>query len=116
MQNPDNLRVAGESLELADKMFDYTEEFPRTQRFVLVGQMQRAAVSVGSNIYEACGRQPGKPFIASIYHSMAEASELDFQLRLSRRRGFGDPELAAILARDLTGMKRSLALLIKNQR
>ncbi len=77
--------------------------------------MQRASVSVGSNIYEACGRQPGRAFVASLYTSLAEAHELDFQLRLSRRRDFGDATLARSLATEIFEMKRSLTLLIKSQ-
>ncbi len=103
------------ALELADHMFDFTEQFPRSQRFVLIDQMQRAAVSIGSNIYEACGRQPGKAFVASLYTSLAEANELDFQLRLSRRRNFGDSSLARSHATEIFEMKRGLTLLIKSQ-
>ena len=116
MQNADRLRVSGRALELANQVFDYTEAFPRAQLFVLVGQMQRAAVSIGANIHEACGKATDRAFIASIHTALGEASELEFHLRLARSRGFGDPALGHSLAGRVVGMKRSLGLLIKNHR
>ena len=57
MQNPDTLRVSAEAEKLANAIYDYTRRFPREEIFGLVAQMRKAAVSVGSNIFEACGRQ-----------------------------------------------------------
>jgi len=82
MQNPDNLRVSRASEDLADLIYDFTDAFPRDERFGLTSQMRRAAVSVGSNIYEGCSRQTDKGLVAFLYVSHGSAGELLFQTRL----------------------------------
>ena len=56
MQNPDKLRVSGKAEDLALAVYDYTDAFPRDVRYGLTAQMRRAAVSIGSNIFEGCSR------------------------------------------------------------
>ena len=53
MQNPLNLRVSGMAEDLAVLIYQYARGFPFSERFELSAQMRRAAVSVGSNIFEA---------------------------------------------------------------
>jgi four helix bundle protein len=56
MQDPKNLAVSGRAIELALAVYRLTRQFPADERFGLSAQMRRAAVSVGSNIAEGCGR------------------------------------------------------------
>lgn len=83
MQNPRNLRVYHQSLELAVNPYDFTAGFPVSERHGLVAQMRRAAVSVGSNIAEGGGRQGNRALIAALHHSLASLDELEFQAELS---------------------------------
>jgi four helix bundle protein len=45
--------------------------------------MRRAAVSVGSNIAEGCGRHGDRALVAFLQIAMGSASELEFQTELS---------------------------------
>jgi four helix bundle protein len=114
MQNPENLRVSAVALDLADAVYEFTGGFPRDERFGLCVQMQRAAVSIGSNIYEGCGRGSNKGLVAFLYIALGSASELEFQLKLALRRGFGEAANAKTVGQLLTRVKRMLALLIKH--
>jgi four helix bundle protein len=76
--------------------------------------MRRAAVPIGSNIFEGCGRQSNTSLIAFLYIAHGSAAELLFQLRLARRRGFGDATLAAKLDRQIHRIRQMLARLIKH--
>ena len=80
MQNPDNLRVSRDAEDLADRIYDFTAAFPRDERFGLTAQMRRAAVSIGSNIFEGCSRQSNKSLVAYLYHAHGSAGELVFQM------------------------------------
>jgi hypothetical protein len=51
-------------------------------------------VSVGSNIFEGCGRQSSKSLVAFLYIAYGSAGELVFQTRLAERRRYGEPSLA----------------------
>ena len=113
MHNPDKLRVAQVAENLAMLLYDFTAGFPIEERYGLAAQMRRAAISVGSNIFEGAGRQTNRAFIASLYVAFGEASELTFQCRISTRRGMGDEQLARQLRRDLEQMRIKLMRLIK---
>jgi four helix bundle protein len=113
MQNPENLRVAHAAEELADLVYDFTAGLPTDERFGLTAQMRRAAVSVGSNIYEGCSRQTNRALLAFLYIAHGSAGELIFQTRFAIRRNYGDPAVAAALSRQLVVVRRMLARLIR---
>src|SRR5262245_14341101 len=108
MRNPDKLRVAPAAEELARLVHGYTAAVASDERYGLASQMRRAAVSVGSNIFEGCGRITNRGFVASIGTSHSEACELRFQMRLAIRRRYGDPKLGATVKRKLEGLRRML--------
>jgi len=89
MRNPDSLRVSALALELVDGVYDLTSTFPPDERFGLTAQMRRACVSVGSNIYEGCGRDTDKAFAACLAVALSETMELRFQLTFAARRSWG---------------------------
>ena len=118
MQNPDTLRVSAEAEKLANAIYDYTRRFPREEIFGLVAQMRKAAVSVGSNIFEACGRQGNRENESNAsarsfyYHSHGSATELVFQLRIARHQRMGDPAQAKAIEKQLDLVRRQLRRLI----
>ena len=113
MQNPDKLRVSGEAEDLALAVYDYTDAFPSDERYGLTAQMRRAAVSIGSNIFEGCSRQTNKSFVAYLYSAHGSAGEILFQLRIARKRSCGDPTKADVVYRGLVNIRRMLARLIR---
>jgi four helix bundle protein len=88
MQNSKNLFVSERALQLAAETYRLTRGFPRDERFGLTSQMRRAAVSIGSNIAEGCGRNSDREFVAFLHVAMGSASELRFQLTLARKLEF----------------------------
>ena len=113
MYNPDKLRVARDSEDLADLIYDFTAAFPRDERFGLTAQMRKAAVSVGSNIFEGCGRRGSKAFVAFLYNASGSGSELLFQTRFAKRRHYGDPQLGTAVLEKLGQTRWSLTQLIR---
>lgn len=81
------LLVWKKSLTLAKAVFKATETFPRTQQYVLVAQMQRAALSIVSNIAEG-SRRTRKELINFLRIAFGSASELEAQIILSSELGF----------------------------
>src|SRR6266571_4028880 len=54
-----DLRVWQQSMDLAEETYRATEQFPKHERYGLVSQLRRAAVSVASNIAEGHSRSGG---------------------------------------------------------
>jgi four helix bundle protein len=57
LQNYRDLDVWQRAMDLVDAVYDVTSEFPPSERFGLVTQLQWAAVSIPSNIAEGYGRK-----------------------------------------------------------
>ena len=86
-----------------------TKTFPAEERWGLIDQMRRAAVSIGSNISEGCGRATNKQFAASLHVAMGEAWELEYQVRLPERLGFGDASSLDDLLEKIVIVKKMMA-------
>ena len=76
------------SVELATEAIRVTTEFPKQISFTLGSQMQRAAVSVASNIAEGAARNSIKEYIRFLYISLGSLSELETQIIIAERLGY----------------------------
>jgi four helix bundle protein len=116
MKNPNRLRVIPHAEDLAVEVYRITRNFPRDERFGLVSQMRRAAVSIGSNVSEGCGLNTDRAFIASVHRALGETYELDFQRRVAVRLEFGNPEELIMCGSLITAMSKQLTRLIVSHR
>ncbi len=62
MHNFREMKIWQKARELVIEIYKATAEFPSEEKFALVSQMQRAAVSIPSNIAEGAGRNSDKDF------------------------------------------------------
>ncbi len=76
------------SMEFVSDIYKATECFPNSERFGLVQQISRAAVSIPSNIAEGSARKNLREFIQFLYYSLGSSAELETQLELSRNLGY----------------------------
>ncbi|MSV30761.1 MAG: four helix bundle protein [Bryobacterales bacterium] len=83
-----DLLVWKKGMELAKQVYEITKTFPEGEKFGLVSQMRRAAVSVPSNIAEGQARNTTGEFIQFLSHAVGSVSELDTQLILSVELGY----------------------------
>jgi four helix bundle protein len=116
MQNPDNLRVTGEARRLAILVYRSTGDFPSAERFGLTAQMRRAAVSIGSNIAEGCGRFGNRELLRFLDIAFGSLCELEFQTQIATELEFLGPDHRGPLLEKLGHVRRMLARLIKTHR
>ncbi len=76
------------AMKAAQTVYHLTKAFPEEERFGLVSQMRRAAVSIPSNIAEGAARQGGREFRNFLSIAQGSLSELDTQLDLAVLLGF----------------------------
>src|SRR5471032_1838926 len=106
MQSAKNLRVYAHALELATLTDRVTATFPGEERYGLIAQMRRAAVSIGSNIAEGCGRLGDRELAGFLRIALGSASELEFQCELSAELAHGSAAELEALTQQIASMKR----------
>lgn len=83
-----DLEVYKTSMELVSSIYKITKDFPDEEKFGLISQMRRAAISIPSNIAEGAARRNTKEYIQFLYHSLGSVSEIETQLDLAEKLGF----------------------------
>jgi four helix bundle protein len=111
-----DLIVWQKGIALAKLVYKLTRTFPSEEKFGIIAQMRRAAISVPSNISEGQARHTTGEFIQFISHAEGSVAELDTQLILRielefcRRANAGSAfELIGELRRMLNVLRRKLA-------
>jgi four helix bundle protein len=112
-----DLVVWQKGIQLAKLVYSLTRSFRAEEKFGIVAQMRRAAVSVPSNIAEGQARHTTGEFIQFISHAEGSVAELDTQLivcveLMYTRAKDVDAlfELISELRRMLNALRRKLAL------
>jgi four helix bundle protein len=113
MQDAANLQVTSFARKLAGDIYRVTQGFPPSERYGLTAQMRRAAISVGSNISEGCGRSGDRELVHFLHIALGSASELEFQTNVAVDLGLLTEESAGVLLVDMIRLKKMLARLIK---
>jgi four helix bundle protein len=88
MNNFKNLVVWQKSIELAVIVYDITSSFPTQEKYGLVSQMNRSAVSVASNIAEGAGRNNTGEFYQFLGIANGSISELETQAIIAQHLKF----------------------------
>ena len=103
------------SMDSVKRVYQLTRGFPRDERFGLCSQLQRAAVSIPSNIAEGHARDSTKEFLYHISVAMGSLAEVETQLLLAKELGYSTQSdvgelLTALdrIGRMLRGLKKSL--------
>jgi four helix bundle protein len=64
-----------------------TKKFPSEEKYGLISQLRRAAISIPSNIAEGAARQTNKDALQFFIVARSSLSERDTQIELSRSLG-----------------------------
>ncbi|OGZ72239.1 MAG: hypothetical protein A2908_03775 [Candidatus Staskawiczbacteria bacterium RIFCSPLOWO2_01_FULL_38_12b] len=83
-----DLKAWQESHKFVLLIYHITKKFPKEELFGLTSQMQRAAVSITSNIAEGFGRQTYKEKVQFYYMAQGSLTELKNQLIISKDIGY----------------------------
>ena len=101
------------SMDLVERIYSFTKDFPKSEMFGLTSQMRRAAVSIPSNIAEGNGRQHSKEYVNFLYTSLGSLLELMTQIELAKRLKYITEEQNSSLVEKCTAINRMLRSLIK---
>jgi four helix bundle protein len=115
VKSHEDLDVWKQAIELADASYELCRSFPSDERFGLVSQLQRSAVSVAANIAEGSARESTREFLRHLSIAQGSLAEVQTLLVIARRRGFCSidahvrvADLSANVGRMLVGLRRAL--------
>ena len=115
MHQYNKLIVWEKSINVACSIYQLTKFFPADEKFGLISQMTRAAVSISSNIAEGSGRNSKKEFVQFLSIANGSACELETQLLISHKLKYCSEEVYREISKELFSIKNMLFSLIKKQ-
>ena len=106
------LQVWQASTDFVTELYGELKSLPEYERYGLIGQLQRAAVSIPSNIAEGAARKNTRELLQFLYIARGSLSELDMQLEICLRVGYLGKDTHERLAIKLEAISKMLNGLI----
>ena len=103
-----DLVVWQKAMDVVEKVYRFTQDFPKEETYGLVAQMRRAAVSVPSNIAEGQGRMSRGEFRQFLGQARGSLLELETQVLIAERLGYLQATNARVILEQATEVKRML--------
>lgn len=107
-----DLLVWQKSIGLVKRVYQLTQTFPDAEKFGLISQMRRAAVSIPSNIAEGQARHTPKEFVHFISNAEGSVAELETQVILAIELGF----CSQLSAQEITQITTELSKMLDSLR
>lgn len=114
-KNYRDLKVWQLGIEIAEKIYQMSDCFPKHELYGLGSQVQRAAVSIPANIAEGHERGSTKDFLRHLSIAHGSRAELETHLILADRLGYCNRDQLAVvfemldeLGRMMRGLQKSL--------
>lgn len=108
-----DLRIWSWGIDIVKKTYILTDRFPKKEMFGLASQMQRAAVSIPSNIAEGHIRSHTKEFVQFLHIALGSCAELETQAIIAFELGYISRIDLDEFIRDMDGEARQIRALIK---
>lgn len=109
-------RVWKDAVSLATKVYKITGEMPWFEKKGLCDQLQRAVVSIASNIAEGCGRESDNEFVHYLGIALGSAYEVETQVTIANEIGYVESEPFNILRNDIIIIEKQLNALMSSIR
>lgn len=111
-----NYPVWQQAVEYATKIYKITSDMPYFEKKGLCDQLQRAAVSISSNIAEGSARTSDSEFAHFLDIALGSAYEVETQLLISKNVGYINLNIYNQLLEELMSIEKQLAGFIKTIR
>lgn len=112
MKDFKELKVWQKAYALSLAIYEKSRAFPREEIYGLTSQLRRAAVSIGANIAEGCGRRSDGEFVRFLQIARGSASEVEHHLLLARDLKFLNAETCGDLDKRIVEVQRMLTSLV----
>ena len=113
MRSFKDLDVWKEARLLVKDVYLLTATFPEPEKFGIISQIRRAAISIPANIAEGSGKESQKDFARFLQISLGSAYELESHLLLCQDLEFASEEKIAKFIDPLSILQRKIYNFIK---
>ena len=93
--------------------YKLSDSLPAAERYGLVDQIRRSAVSIPSNIAEGSGRDTPKEFARFLRIAYGSACELETQVLIARDSWGDTEEIVPVIAGELEEIRRMMFALVR---
>ena len=111
-----NYKVWQDAVDYASKVYKVTSELPWFEKKGLCDQLQRAVVSISSNIAEGAAKPSDADFSRFLDTALGSVFEVETQLLISKNIGYIDADMYEGLIKDLAEIERQINGLISSIR
>ena len=108
MNNFRELKVWQRAIDLATLIYSLTKSFPESEKYGLTSQLQRAAISVSSNIAEGSGRQTKPDFKHFLSIALGSLYEIESQLAVSQKLNYISEEAVNTAISEVTEIQKMI--------
>jgi four helix bundle protein len=106
MHNLKELKIWNKAIDLTVDVYKATADFPADERFGLLSQSRRSAVSIPSNIAEGAGRNSNKEFSNFLGIANGSSYELQTQLIISNKLNLLNDDLLDNLLKQIDELQK----------
>ncbi len=114
MHDYKKLKIWKDSVELVKEVYLLTRKFPSDEKFGLVRQINRSAVSIPSNIAEGAGRNTNGEFKNFLGNANGSLNELETQLIISKNLKFISDKDCEVLLNKIIILEKMIYNLINS--
>lgn len=93
MKNYKELKIWQQGIEIVKEVFKLSEALPKTEKYGMISQMTRAAVSIPANIAEGSSRHSDKDYARFLQIALGSAFELQTYLILIKELEWANSDI-----------------------
>ena len=108
------LKIWNEGIALVGESYKLTRTFPDSERFNLISQLNRCAVSIPSNIAEGSSKSTDRHFKKFLENSLGSAFEWETQLIVAYNENFLPKEKFEELEEKILQIQKMIGSLMDN--
>jgi four helix bundle protein len=95
-------------MDLVTDIYRVTNAFPNQERFGLISQMQRSAVSIPSNIAEGSAKSSNKDFARFLEMSIGSSYELETELTIASKLNYMELDVFVSLQNKIVEIQKMI--------
>jgi four helix bundle protein len=108
MHNFKELKVWKAGIDISKITFQLCRDFPLEEKYGLISQMVRAAVSIPSNIAEGCGRKSNKELHQFLNVALGSSFELETQFIIAKEFEYISEETSDAVCTQINEIQRMI--------